>query len=207
MTTSSVCIAQPAIEPISLAEAKLHLRIDDNSSPSTNPEDALIAMWISAARRYAELFINKALALQTWDLYLDAFPEEDYIVIPHPPLQYLESMTYRDSAGSYQVVSFLDPSGNALLQTDEYAIDTSIQPGRLYLKSGMSWPAAITEAQSIVIRFVCGYGDPGDVPSEIRAAILLKLSDLYENRGDVAPSERADGAMKALLWPERIVPI
>ncbi|RPH38347.1 hypothetical protein EHM92_00250 [bacterium] len=207
MTANAVCIIQPTVEPVSLTEAKLHLRMRTDESPSTNPEDALVALFIAAARRYAEQFTNKAFAAQTWDLYLDAFPATNYIAIPKPPLQYLVSLTYKDSAGASQVVSFMDPSGTVLTETDEYIVDTSMEPGRLYLKNGISWPATIDEAQAIVIRFVCGFADASDIPAEVKAAILLKLSDLYENRGDTEASGRLDSALKALLWPERIVPV
>lgn len=207
MRSNAICVVQPAIEPISLTEAKLHLRIDDDTSPSTHPDNSLIALFISASRRHVEHFTNKALAEQTWDLYMDEFPEEDYIVIPKPPLQSIVSLTYKDSSGTSQVVSFLDPSGTALMETDDYIVDNSCEPGRLYLKNGMAWPTTYEEAQAVIVRFICGYSATDDIPAEVKAAILLKLSDLYENRGDLAASERLDQALKALLWPERIIPV
>lgn len=207
MTANAICVQQPVIEPVSLAEVKLHLHMDTTESPANDTEAPLLAIYIAAARRYAEHFTNKAFATQTWALYLDEFPEDDYIRLPRPPLQYVEALTYKDSAGALQVVSFIDPSGTPLTETDDFIVDTSSEPARLYLKNGASWPQALEEAQSVVIQYVCGYADMTDVPGEVKAAILLKVSDLYENRGDTAAAERLDATLKALLWPERIVPI
>ena len=75
------------------------------------------------------------------------------------------------------------------------------------MKYGGQWPATLAEAQAVVIRFICGYADSADIPAEVKAAILLKLSDLYENRGDVPAGDRFEAAMKALLWPERVIPV
>jgi len=208
MTINLVKKTDPIEEPVSLAEAKLHLRIggDPDASPAeTHIDDTLVLALIKAARRWCEAFQNRAYVTQTWDLYLDKFPVESFIELPKPPLQSLVALTYKDSAGASQTVSFVDPSGTALLETDDYIVDTTCEPGRLCLKNGKSWPAALLEPKAIEIEFVAGYGAAEDVPDEIKAAIKIALSSLYENRGD-AESEMSS-TVKALLWPDRIVPI
>jgi len=55
----------PALEPVSLTEAKLHLRID------TTAEDVLISSLIKAARQYCENYQRRAYITQTWELWLD----------------------------------------------------------------------------------------------------------------------------------------
>lgn len=206
MTIGLIMVTAPALEPVSLEEAKLHLRVDDDS-PSTNLDDSLIEAVIKASRQWAEQFQNRAYITQTWNLYLDSFPREKYIEIPKPPLQYVVSMTYKDGSGASQAVSFLDPSGTALLETDDYLIDIAREPGRLYLKSGKAWPASLNEAQAVTIQFVAGYGDAADVPAMVKQSILLKVSSLYENRGDADAPEGYERAAKCMLWPERVVPI
>lgn len=170
-------------------------------------EDADIERCIKTARRHCENFQNRAYVTQTWDLILDRFPAAGYIELPKPPLQSLISLTYKDSAGELQTVSFLDPSGEPLFETDDYIVDTASEPGRLVLKSGKSWPTTYDEAQAVQIRFICGYGEVSDVPDEIKQAILLKVADLYEHRGDEVGDARIDEVIERLLWPERIVPV
>lgn len=207
---SPTLVTGPVVEPISLAEAKMHLRIDD-LSPDLTPDNILISALIVASRQWAEDFQNRAYITQEWDLFLDRFPRrERYIEIPRAPLMAIESLSYYDGTAT-QTVSFLDPSGTALLETDDYIVDTASEPGRLCLKNASSWPVALRQAKSVQIRFLAGYGDAGaNVPEEIKAAIKLKLSDLYENRGDSDSAfveSTREKAVKALLWPRRIVPI
>jgi uncharacterized phiE125 gp8 family phage protein len=206
MTINIVLNSAPSEEPVSLNEGKLHLRLD-TSPPSDHPDDSLVTALIKTSRRWCEAFQNRAYVTQTWDLYLDQFPPESFIVIPKPPLQSLVALTYKDSAGTSQTVSFIDPSGTVLGETDDYIIDTTCEPGRLCLKNGKSWPTALLEAKSIEIEFICGYGLAEDVPDEVKTAMLLKLSDLYENRGDAEPGARWEEAAKALLWLDRVVPV
>lgn len=56
----------PTGEPLTLAEAKLHLRVD------LNDDDALITALISAAREQVEFLTGQRLMTQTWDLDLAA---------------------------------------------------------------------------------------------------------------------------------------
>jgi len=209
MTYGLVVVTPPAVEPVSLSEAKMHLRIDD-LSPDTTPDNTLISALITSSRRWCEAFQNRSYITRTMALYLDCFPDDDYIEIPKPPLQYVTQIRYLDSAGVEQTISFANPSGGYQLETDDYLVDITREPGRLYLKYGKSWPTTYGQAQDVVITFVSGYGLADSVPEEVKAAIRLKLSDLYENRGD---SERThvtntkEDAVKALLWPERIVPV
>ncbi len=206
-------VTAPDVEPVSLNEAKLYLRheVSEESPPVQHPDDVLIAALIEASREWAEAFQNRAYITQTWRVSMEAFPAERYIELPKPPLQSLVSLSYWDGSTT-QVVSFVDPSGTILLETDDYMVDTESQPGRLCLKPGCSWPTVTSRAKAVQVEFVCGYGDASDdVPERIRTAILLKVSDLYENRGD-EPPKNAHGApltnaVKALLWPERIIPI
>jgi uncharacterized phiE125 gp8 family phage protein len=56
----------------------------------------------------------------------------------------------------------------------------------------------------VQIRFVAGYGTAADVPQEVKHAILLRVADLYEHRGDEATDSNIDRAIEGLLWPERV---
>jgi uncharacterized phiE125 gp8 family phage protein len=178
-------ITPPAEEPISLQEARAHLRLDD--------EEEYVAGLITASRRHCEGFQGRAYITQTWDLYLHAFPSE-LIKVPKPPLQSVAFIKYRDSAGVVRT-----------LESSEYLVDSFSEPGLIGRSYGRSWPATYPEINSVQIRFVAGYGSAANVPQEIKQAILLKVADLYEHRGgDEGIDKAINEAIESLLWPDRV---
>mgnify|MGYP000365478232 CR=1 FL=1 len=76
--------SEPAVEPISLAEAKAHLRVD------TSADDSLITSLIVAARKYFEERTRRSLITQSWKLTLDDFPTE--FTLTRPPIQSVTSV-------------------------------------------------------------------------------------------------------------------
>jgi uncharacterized phiE125 gp8 family phage protein len=178
-------IVPPAEEPVSLGEARAHLRLESG-------EDDYLSDLIAAARRHCESFQGRAYITQTWDLYLDRFPI-GCIIVPLPPLQSVAFIKYRNSSG---VLQTLDPS--------EYVVDAFSEPGLIFCAYGRSWPSTYPEANAVQARFICGYGLAADIPEHIKRAILLKLADLYDNRGDEQAGKRMEDAVESLLWPDRI---
>jgi len=202
-------VTAPSEEPVSLDEAKLHLKLASGvtSPPSTHPDDAIIVSLIETSRIWCESFQHRSYITQTWTLYLDRFPSGRQIEIPLPPLQQISSLSYKDENDTLQIVSFLDTSGSAVFETDDYIIDVASEPGRLCIKNGRSWPNTSCNVQAVQLQFIAGYGAAADVPKNMKSAILLKLSDLYENRGDAerqfVTATKVD-VVKALLWADRI---
>ncbi len=94
----SVLVTAPTAEPVSLAEAKLHLRVDDNA------DDVLIGALITAARQHAEHDTRRALVTQTWKLVLDAFPES-VITLDRAPVSAVVSVVYTDPDGVSQTLA------------------------------------------------------------------------------------------------------
>jgi len=157
-------ITGPAAEPISLDEAKLHLRAENGDE-----EEALISALITAAREAAEHQTGRALLEQTWELALDAFPCE--ICLPHPPLIEIVSVTYIDQAGEGQT---LEPSA--------YVLDAHSEPARLIPAYGTCWPATRCQPGAVVVQFKAGYPDADAVPAGIKQWMLLQIGAMYENR-------------------------
>ncbi len=137
-------------------------------------EDDLITALIKASRRYCEGYQNRAYITQTWELWLDGFPNTNYIDIPLPPLQSL-TINYYD----------VDDT-EALFASSNYFVDTKTEPGRVVLSDGEVWPSTtLRPANGVKIEFIAGYGAAGsDVPEDVKQAMLLALGNWYENRED-----------------------
>ena len=173
----------PAVEPVSLQEAKDHLRLD------TNAHDALVSMQIQAAREHVEMFTRRQLVTATYLLTLPVLVP--VILLPYPPLHQVVSVEYRDPQG---VLTVLPPTA--------YTVDTSTEPGRLYLLTIPAYGAALDALQ---VTFEAGYGSSGsDVPGRLRAAILLLMADLYEHAEAQAEIRLQDNTtLWRLLWGAR----
>lgn len=161
-------IAGPAVEPVSLATAKLHCKIDGTEF------DTLVPAWISAARRRAEHELGRALITQTWLLTLDAFPAAE-VELPKPRVLAIDWVKYLDAAGAEQT---LDPGA--------YALDASTSPGWLFPTSG-AWPATYDGANAVRIQFSAGYGPAAsDVPAEVVAWMLMQIGAMHRHAAAVA---------------------
>lgn len=176
----------PAVEPISLAEAKLHLRVD------IDDDDSYISALITAARQAAEATTNRAFITQTWDLFADRFTALDRIMVPLPPLQSVTGIYYTPYGGV-----------ETTLTIAHYSVDTSSDPGRVVLNFGYCWPGStLIPVNGMRMRFVAGYGAAGsNVPQSIRQAMLLMIGHYYENREATGKPVAVD----SLLWPYRVM--
>jgi len=187
-------IISPTQEPITLQEAKSHLRVD------ATDDDILISSLITAAREYCEAFQNRAYITQTWEFWLDDWPVEGYISIPKPPLQEIVSVKYYDAVGYENTFA-----------AENYYLDDKNQPGGLVLAYGKSWPSTtLCPSNGICITFTAGYGTAAQVPVRVKQAMLLLIGHWYENREAVLTgsiSKEIEFAVSSLLWQERVVPV
>lgn len=159
-------ITAPASEPIALAEAKAHLRVD------VSDDDALISALIVAARQGAEHITGRALMPQTWELALDGFKSEIYL--QKPPLVSVTSVTYVDTAGVVQT-----------LGSSAYIVDDYSAPARMAPSYGSCWPTTRLQANAVTIRYDAGYANAAAVPQQIKQWMLLQVGAMYENRSSV----------------------
>ncbi len=136
-------ITPPYLEPITLNEAKLHLRRDDITA-----DDALITALIAAARTHLENVTSRAFNQQTLELVFDDWPCEDSISIPRPLLQSVSSIKYTDSSGT-----------ETTWTTADYIVDTDSKPGRVSLAYNAVFPnATLRPVAAIKVRYVAGHG-------------------------------------------------
>lgn len=186
----------PAVEPVTVSEAKAHLRIDGSA------EDILIASLIVTSRLHVEAALGLALISQEWRLTLDKWPEKRWskdgaVRFPLRPVRSVEAVTVRDEAGTPEVVA-----------PESYLLDGDALTPRLVPREG-SWPAPGQSAGGITIAFEAGMGEEAeDVPEPIRHAILLLVAHWYEHRDPMeigTPGAAIPAAVSELLKPYREV--
>jgi len=159
----------PVLEPVSLDEAKLHLRVDHGD------EDLLIASLITAARVHLETHLGLAFITQQWSLVLDQWPAGADLCLPLSPVQAVSALTLYDADDASSVVA----SAN-------YALDAISQPARLVWREGAVRPMPGRSYNGIEVSFSAGFGAlASDVPQPLRQAILLLTAHWYERREPV----------------------
>jgi uncharacterized phiE125 gp8 family phage protein len=157
-------VTAATVDPVSLAEAKAHLRVVESN------EDALIAGYLMAARQHVEDYTGRTLSLQTYDYKIDDELSNE-IVMPRPPLVSVTSVSYVDINGTTQTLS------SAL-----YQVDTGVLFGRIVPAYQATYPSIRSQPNAVTVRFQAGYSQ---IPEPIRQAILLLVSHFYDNRQPV----------------------
>jgi len=163
-----IVVTPPAIEPITLEEARTHIR-SDSADDGTE-----VTQFIETARVKMEAKLRRALITQTLDIFRDSFPGLlGVIEIPRPPTQSVTSITYLDTNGDSQTLS-----------ASNYVVTTNSTPARIVPADGEQWPDTQVMVDAVTIRIVAGYGDAAaDVPAPIVQGMLLAITDMYDHRG------------------------
>ena len=177
----------PAVEPVTLVEAKAHCRVD------TTADDTLIEGYITTAREWVEDYIDRALVTQQLVMRLDAFPSE--IELPRPPMV---------ASGTATAVTITyvtgDTGGTATLSSSTYRVDRNATPGVVRNLYGGSWPSHLLDQNSVTVSWWAGYGDAASVPQRVKSAILMCVHELYEKRGDGAMPVAAMRLLDSVSW-------
>lgn len=183
----------PADTPVSLTEAKAHLRVDFDD------DDDLITALIGVAVDHVDGWsgiLGRALMTQTWRQDFNCFRPS--LRLPLAPAASITSITYLDPNGDQQTV---DPANYALWADGAGPL--------VYFVTGFAYPAISIEGKAVSVTYVAGYGDADAVPAPIKAAILLLVGQWYENReaAIIAPGtmQTLPFAVDALLAPYRRV--
>jgi len=164
-----------ANETITLAETKLHLRVD------VTDDDDLIDTLIGAALEIVEAWTWRKIGTGTLTQYCDSFPSSGIIQLKSPPLTSVTSITYIDTNGDTQTLS-----------TDIYDVDITTEPGSVRRAYDQSWPSTRAENNAVTITYVAGYADANSTPDTIKQAMLLLIGHWYANREQVFVGPRAE---------------
>lgn len=184
---SSILLSGPAVEPVSLDEAKAFLRVEHDD------DDDVIAALIAGARVHVEAQTRRALIVQSWRLVRDAWPADGRVPIMPVPLREITAARVYRLDGTTQA---LDVSG--------LAVDASAVPAVAAFDAP---PAPGRVVGGVELDIEVGYGEAADdVPADLRQAIRLLVAHWYENRGLIAlgqPVSVLPASVAAILSPYR----
>ncbi len=162
-------------DPVSLAEAKKHIRV------FTAADDEYIRALITMATDYAQRYQRRQYVHATWKLNLSDFPPE--IFVPLSPLSSVTSLKYIDTSDVEQT----------LVEDTDFVVDKNSEPGRIMPKRGTTgWPDVQDEIYiAVVLTFVAGEGADVDAieagPNigrfrRVQQAIMILCAHWYEQR-------------------------
>ena len=154
----------PVAEPVSLSEAKAHLRITHSD------DDTYIASLITTARRMMESRLSLALMPQAWALFADCWPDDGIFNLPLHPVTSIES-----------IAVFSDDDTASTIDPSHFYLDTASRPARLVLRHGRFFGPPGRKANGIRISFEAGFAE---VPAELKQALLITIADWFAKRGD-----------------------
>ncbi len=216
-------LTPPATEVLSVAQAKTHLRVEQDMYD----DDELISSLVTAARQWVEEITGRSLLTQTWKLALAGFPGAtgvlgvpvygvDPLTLPGTPVsgsvafryalrlprgivQSITSVQYRDATGALQTLDSL----MYVLSADQWEATLTPAPGAI-------WPTTLVHPEGAVITYVAGYGTaPVTIPQAMLAAIKLLVGTWYETREAVTlarfTADEVPFTVTALLAPYRIM--
>jgi uncharacterized phiE125 gp8 family phage protein len=216
-----VVVTPPAVEPVTLDEAKLFCRIDGTL------QDALVSGLITAAREYCEAYTRRAFITTDFRQSLDTFPYPFLYWTPsavayprrstiyeilagrqiklyRPPLVEVGHIEYMDNTGATQTLTPFDATSNKL----GFMVDADNEPAVIFPAPATSWPTNIMLIPNCVkIFFSAGYGDASAVPGSIKTAIKQLVAHWFEHRESVTEArlQEVPQAVDLLLTPFRIM--
>jgi uncharacterized phiE125 gp8 family phage protein len=186
----------PAVEPVTLAEAKAHLRVD------VSDDDAYIGTLITAAREWCEQYLDRTLVDTQWVMRFDAFPPDGThdIELPRPP------MVSSGTATAVALTFTYENGTTATYSTASYRVDRASTPGAVKTLYGQTWPPHLLDDNAISVTWWAGYGASGSsVPAAIRSAVLMLVGLFYEKRmaADAGSLAEVPFGVKSLLDAHR----
>ena len=170
----------PAVEPVTVAEAKRNCDVDDGHW------DQDFNRWISEARKQVEHDARLSLINQTRIRKQDAFPAESYIPL-RKPLVSVTSLQYIDTSGNSQT-----------WDSSNYEVDTN--RGVIWLAYSIDWPNTRDIQNAVTVTYVSGHGTTrASVAEAARAAVYLYVKHRYEHPDGSMDDFTRGGTFQSLI--------
>ncbi len=158
----------PSTQAVSDAEAIAHAKIDSDAATADSTQ---ITATVLTAIRWVEMYCNRALVTQTVTLELEEWEFVEPFHIPLPPFLAVSSLKMYDEDDSATEVT---SAGYRIVGAD---------PARIVQK-GDGWTIE-NPVKAAVLVYTAGYGAASTVPEDIKTAIRMVFTDLYQNRETV----------------------
>lgn len=183
--------------PVSVADAKEHLRIVD-----TTEDDAYVGQLVDAATTWCEDYCDRTFADKQYTVAFDDF-FGTRIELPRPPVRLnavssgaTVSISYVDTGGATQTLTFAE-SG-----TQDFRLDRDHVPALVYPLYLGVWPSVRLDDKSVQITYLAGYGGAANVPTPAKHAIKMLVGHWYLSREAVGNAgQNVPMGVAALLEP------
>jgi uncharacterized phiE125 gp8 family phage protein len=180
-------VALPSFEPVTLDDARLQCRVDDDSA------DTQIRRFISAAREMCEDELQRTVAATEWELRTDAFSRA--LRLDWPTVRSITHVQFLDAEG---VLRTLDPQ--------DYELDNAcdVSPAWLVPAPGRAWPATAARVNAVRVRYAAGWETAEAVPDGIKTWILMHVAALYENPEAAGADLKPNPFLNGLINSSRV---
>jgi uncharacterized phiE125 gp8 family phage protein len=169
----------PDDEPLANDDAVLS-RLD-LGSPEDPQERAYVDSAFIAARKAIENVIHRPIGVQEFEMGLSKFPYLWVLELRKSPLVAIKTIKYTKDDGT--TVTWYDSTASPVVDPGAFTIETSSDPGAIFMKSLGAWPTGILQnGFPVKIRFTAGI-DP--IPDDLMQAMRYAFAQFYENREPV----------------------
>jgi uncharacterized phiE125 gp8 family phage protein len=174
----------PEGHPLSVADAKRQLRIEDDDTT----QDDHVATLIAAAHRKVENELGYPILRQTRTTHLFGFPCGPIWLGGGKGLS-VGAVRYVDAAGLPQV-----------LPTTDYIVDAVSRPATLCAAPTKTWPATQSRPGAVEIDWTAGAAKAADVDEDLIHAMKLLVGHWDQNREAVVIGTTTAEIAKSVDW-------
>lgn len=191
MRQGTIIKTPPTGHPLSLADAKMQLRIE----PEDTDLDAHVLQLCAAAHRKIERELGYPILVQVRETHLFGFPcGPIWLGGGNSPT--ILSIKYRDPADALQT-----------LASSAYSLDAVSRVAQVYPAPSAAWPSTLCIPSAVVIEWRAGWATPADVPEDLIHAMKLLVGHWDQNREAVVIgtiSSEVQIALDDLLFQFRV---